>query len=144
MPSSETGLNLTIMRSWPEPKSRVQRLTDWATHVPLKLLFVIWVREQVLREAEELEKPWALQTGETAGVARGTHSPFFLHCVSCTLYWQSFRCIFTQKAKGWICMEEAVLKAHSSIPCLQVSSFEATFLKTTLTTNCQWPFFPSV
>ena len=30
----EVGLDLTTMRSWPEPKSRVGHLTDWATQVP--------------------------------------------------------------------------------------------------------------
>ena len=36
VPSTEpnAGLHLTTLRSWPEPKSRVGRLTDWATQVP--------------------------------------------------------------------------------------------------------------
>ena len=33
----DVGLNLMIRRSWPEPKSRIRRSTDWTTQVPLKL-----------------------------------------------------------------------------------------------------------
>ena len=42
VPSTEpnAGLHLTTLRSWPEPKSRVQRLTDWATQAPLFSLFL--------------------------------------------------------------------------------------------------------
>ena len=29
-----TGLDFTTLRSWPEPKSRVRRLTNWATQTP--------------------------------------------------------------------------------------------------------------
>ena len=32
----DTDLDPTTMRSWPEPKPRVRRLTDWATQVPHK------------------------------------------------------------------------------------------------------------
>ena len=36
MPSTEpdVGLDLTTVRSWPKPKSRVRHLTNWATHAP--------------------------------------------------------------------------------------------------------------
>ena len=37
------GLELSV-RSWPEPKSRVGHLTDWATQVPLELIFFKGVR----------------------------------------------------------------------------------------------------
>ena len=33
------GLDLTIMRSWPEPKSRVRVLIDWATQAPPIYIF---------------------------------------------------------------------------------------------------------
>ena len=35
------GLNLTTVRSWPEPKSRVGHSTDWATQVPLVFVFIV-------------------------------------------------------------------------------------------------------
>ena len=34
----DVGLSLMTLRSWPEPKSRVPRLTEWATQAPLPLL----------------------------------------------------------------------------------------------------------
>ena len=34
------GLDFTTMKSWPELKSRVSHLTDWATQVPHPLCFV--------------------------------------------------------------------------------------------------------
>jgi len=38
------GLDLTTMRSWPEPKSRVGRLTNWATQVPqLRFFWERWM-----------------------------------------------------------------------------------------------------
>ena len=33
-PEPYTGLHLTTLRSWPEPKSKVRILIDWATQVP--------------------------------------------------------------------------------------------------------------
>lgn len=41
-PSAESymGLDLTILRSWPEPKPRVWRLTEWSTQAPLLFLFL--------------------------------------------------------------------------------------------------------
>ena len=34
------GSNSSIMKSWPDLKSRVGCLTDWATQAPLKILFL--------------------------------------------------------------------------------------------------------
>ena len=30
----DEGLNLTTLRSWPEPEPRIRRITDWATQAP--------------------------------------------------------------------------------------------------------------
>ena len=38
------GSNSQTMRSWPEPRSRVRCLTNWATQVPPKILFIICVK----------------------------------------------------------------------------------------------------
>ena len=52
---SQAGLDVgpspTSMRSWPEPKSRVWRLSNWATQVPLetfllKFIYLFWERER--------------------------------------------------------------------------------------------------
>ena len=38
------GLNSRTVRSWPEPKSRVRRLTDWATQVrPFKIFLLYFI-----------------------------------------------------------------------------------------------------
>ena len=37
--STTWGLNSRTLRSWPEPKSRVKCLIDWATQVPQNVLF---------------------------------------------------------------------------------------------------------
>ena len=39
--------NSPTVRSWPEPKSRVRHLTDWATQAPLPL-FISWVTYSLL------------------------------------------------------------------------------------------------
>ena len=36
------GFDLMTLKSWPEPKSRAGCLTNWATHVPLFLLIIMY------------------------------------------------------------------------------------------------------
>ena len=40
----DLGLDPTNVRSWPELKSRVRHLTDWATQVPLQDIINEWLR----------------------------------------------------------------------------------------------------
>jgi len=39
----QTGFDPTTPRSWPESKSRIRRLTNWATQASLFLLFMVFV-----------------------------------------------------------------------------------------------------
>ena len=53
-----TGLDLTSLRSWPEPKSTVRSLTGWATQVPappIILIFKSWNIEHYILEPRVLE-----------------------------------------------------------------------------------------
>ena len=45
----DAGLNLTTLRSWPELKSTVRRLTGWATQVPQQFSFLhLWRDNPIL------------------------------------------------------------------------------------------------
>ena len=44
----DVGLNHMTARSWPEPKSRVGHLPEWATQVPLQKIFNIRMMLQLL------------------------------------------------------------------------------------------------
>lgn len=50
-PDPDSGLDLTTQRSWPEPQSKVQHLTDWASQVPH-----IWIILNKLIDLELLDQ----------------------------------------------------------------------------------------
>ena len=57
--SPTRGLISWTVRSWPDPKPRVRRLTDWTTQVPLIFflsLFIYFEREIVCEQNRERER----------------------------------------------------------------------------------------